>query len=393
ALAHRGVDVSVVELLPQVLAPLDADMAAAVAMHLHGQGVTLHLGDAVESFKHAKGRVSGVVLKSGQVIETDLVLMTIGVRPNVALAKDAGLEIGARGGIKVNRRMETNDPHILAAGDAVEVTHLVTGESVLIPLAGPANKHGRLAGEIAATDNQTPAPAPAVAGTAVVKVFDLTIAMTGLTRKAAERAGVAAEHVMVKRGHHVGYYPGAEEMTVKLVYEPSTRRVLGAQIVGGAGVDRRIDVVATALHFRGTVDDLAALDLAYAPPYGAAKDPVNIAGFVAQNQERGLVKHVDPAEVDALVARGYQLVDVRSPEEFATGAIPGALNVWVDDLKANVHKLSPDQPILAYCGVGQRSYYAARALAGLGRADVVSLAGGLGAYAIHCAAAGLAGRT
>lgn len=385
ALVHRGVRVDVVELLPQVMAPLDADMAAAATVQLRDKGVALHLGTAVENLSVSGNRVSRVVLQDGKAIDTDLVLMSIGVRPNVALAKDAGLEIGTNGGIKINERMETTDPHILAAGDAVEVTHSVTGQPVLIPLAGPANKHGRLAGEIAATDEGP--PAPTIAGTAIVKVFDLTVAMTGLTCKAAERAGISARYVMIKRGHHVDYYPGAEDMTVKLVYEPDTRRVLGAQIFGGAGVDRRIDVIATAIHFRGTIDDLSDLDLAYAPPYGAAKDPVNIAGFVAANQERGLVEHVEVADVEALAEKGYQLVDVRSPEEFAEGSIPTAVNVWVDGLRNNADKLSPDRPILAFCGLGQRSYYAARTLKGLGRDDVVSLVGGFGAYGIQKRAA------
>ncbi len=388
ALAHRGVHVDLVELAPQVLVPLDADMAAPVAVHLRDKGLSLHLGVGVENLAVSENRVARVLLKDGETLDAELVLLALGVRPNVRLAQEAGLELGPCGGIRVNEYLETSDRHILAAGDAVEVVHAVTGQPALIPLAGPANKHGRLAGEIAATDAGP--PAPRVAGTVIVKVFDLTVALTGLSRKAADQTGVTADHVMVIRGHHVGYYPGSELMTIKLVYEPGSRRVLGAQIVGGAGVDRRIDIIATVIHFGGTIDDLAALDLAYAPQYGAAKDPVHIAAFVADNQERGLVRHVDAAEVTALAQRGYQIVDVRSPMEFAGGTIPGAVNLGVDDLRSQADKLSPDQPVLVFCGVGQRSYYAARTLAALGRTDVLSLAGGYGAYAVQKRAAELA---
>ena len=385
-LAQRGIRIDLVELAPQVLTPLDADMAAHVAVHLRDKGVALHLGTGVADLAVAGSRVAQVRLQNGATLDTDLVLLCIGVRPNVKLAQEAGLALGPNGGIRVNERLETSDPHILAAGDAVEVIHTVTGRPVLIPLAGPANKHGRLAGEIAAADAGP--PTARVAGTAIVKVFDLTVALTGLSRRAAERASIAAAHVVVIRGHHVGYYPGSQMMTIKLVYEPGTRRVLGAQIVGGAGVDRRIDLIAAALHFGGTLDDLAALDLAYAPQYGAAKDPVHIAAFVADNQERGLIRHVDAAEVPALTREGYQIVDVRTPREFANGSIPGAVNISVDDLRVRGEALLPDKPILVYCGVGQRSYYAARTLAALGRTDVVSLAGGYGAYAMHQRAAG-----
>lgn len=378
ALVHRGVHVDVVELAPQVLPPLDADMAKPVAKHLQAKGVELHLGQGVERFEIDGDRVTGACLPAGQTLAADLVLLSVGIRPSVALAKEAGLALGPSGGIAVNEYLQTNDPHIFAAGDAVEVVHAVTGKPVLIPLAGPANKHGRLAGEMAATDAKV--PAPNVAGTAVVKAFDLTVAVTGLSRRAAEKAGLKAEHVIVKRGHHVGYYPGAETMTIKLVYEPGTRRVLGAQIVGGAGVDRRIDVVATVLHFGGTLDDLSALDLAYAPQFGAAKDPIHIAAFVAGNQDRGLVRHVEPSVVESAERGGYQWVDVRAKEEFASGSVEGAVHVDVDDLRGGLAKLDRSRPVAVFCQVGQRGYYAARILKGLGREDVVNLAGGYAYY-------------
>ncbi|MCO6438794.1 MAG: FAD-dependent oxidoreductase [Phycisphaerae bacterium] len=378
ALVHRGINVDVVELAPQVLPPLDADMARPVAAHLKTKGVGVYLGQAVANLIVDGARVSGVRLANGKVLPTDLVLLSVGVRPNIQLARDAGLEIGAMGGILVNEHLQTSDPDILAAGDAVEVVHAVTGKPALVPLAGPANKHGRLAGEFAATG--TSAPAPRVAGTAIVKVFDLTVAVTGLSRRAAERSGIDADHVIVRRGHHVGYYPGAEPMTIKLIYEPGTRRVLGAQMVGGAGVDRRIDVVATTIHFGGTVDDLAALDLAYAPQYGAAKDPIHIAAFVAGNQDRGLVRHIDPDAVRASNGNGYLWIDVRTPAEHAAGTIPGAVLAEVDELRSRLNELTPSRPIAVFCEVGQRGYYAARILKGLGRSDVVNLAGGYAHY-------------
>jgi len=382
SLDHRGIKVEVVELAPQVLPPLDGDMAAPVARHLRDKGVTLHLGTAVKDFETSGNRVTRVLLQDGRSIHADLVLLSVGVRPNVKLATEAGLEIGPSGGIRVNERLETSDANILAAGDAVEVTHAVTGQPVFVPLAGPANKHGRLAGEIAATDEGP--PAARVAGTAIVKVFDLTVAVTGLSRRLAQCVGVAADHVIVKRPHHVTYYPGAEVMTIKLVYELGTRRVLGAQIVGGAGVDRRIDVIATVIHFGGTVDDLAALDLAYSPQYGAAKDPVHIAAFVADNQDRGRVRHADPAEIAGLAESGVQIVDVRTAAEYAEGAIAGAIHLDVDDLREGQKELDADRPVVVYCKVGQRGYYAARILQQSGRRDVANLAGGYDHYLAQC---------
>jgi len=380
-LVHRGISVDVVELTPQVLPPLDPDMAAMVAEHLSEKGVSLHLGQAVENLAARNGRVFSVELPDGRTIKTDVVLLSIGIRPITDLARNAGLAVGPRGGIRVNERLETSDPAILAAGDAVEVIHAVTGQPVLIPLAGPANKHGRIAGAVAATGS---GPAyPTVAGTAIIGLFGLSVATCGLSYKAAKAAGIEAESVMVTRRHHAGYYPGGEHMTIKLVYQPGTRRVLGGQIVGGPGVDRRIDVISTVIHFEGTTDDLASLDLAYAPQFGAAKDPAHIAAFVAGNQENGLIRHVRAEEVDQLIRSGYSVVDVRHPDEFFSGAIAGAVNISLEELRAEQHRLSPDRPILLYCEVGQRGYYAARILHGLGRDDVVNLAGGLVAYEIH----------
>ncbi|MBN1511520.1 MAG: FAD-dependent oxidoreductase [Phycisphaerae bacterium] len=378
ALVHRGVHVDVVELLNQVMAPLDADMAAVVAGHVREKGVGLHLGSGLESLETADGRVRAVVLQNGSRIEADMVLLSIGVRPNSRLAVEAGLAVGERGGIRVNEYLQTSDPDILAAGDAIEIVHGVNGQPTLIPLAGPANKHGRLAGEIAVTD--VVRPAARVFGTAIVKVFDLAVASTGFSMKAAARCGLGAKHATIYRAQHASYYPGATPMRIKIVYDPADGRLLGAQIVGREGVDRRIDVVAAALHFGGTIHDLAELDLAYAPPYGSAKDPLNIAAFVAQNEQAGRVKQTDPADLERFVSQGYQLVDLRTAEEYAGGSIPGALHIPLDDLRARVDELPTDRPLLVFCQVGERGYVGARILHGLGRNDAVNLVGGYSWY-------------
>ncbi|UCF33265.1 MAG: FAD-dependent oxidoreductase, partial [Phycisphaerales bacterium] len=287
SLKHRGIDVDVVEMMDQVLPPLDEDMAHMVGAHLKQKGVKLTLDDGLGGFELGGGKVTCVVTQSGKKIPTGLVLLSIGVRPNSELAKAAGLELDARGAIKVNERLQTSDPDIYAAGDAIETVCAITAQPMTVPLAGPASKHGRLAGQLAVTG--TGSAAAKVAGTAIVKVFDLTVATTGMNSKTAEGRGIDSAHVIARRPHHVAYYPGAELMFIKLVFSPQTGKVLGAQIVGGAGVDRRIDIIATVIHFGGTIDDLAQLDLAYSPQYGAAKDPVHIAAMIAQNQRDGLL--------------------------------------------------------------------------------------------------------
>lgn len=377
-LSQRGINVSVVELLDQVMAPLDSDMAAPVAAHLRANRVSLHLGSGLASLEADGDLVRAAVLSDGTRIDADLVLMAIGVRPNSKLAVDAGLEVGDRGGIKVNQRLETSDPAILAAGDVVEVIDAVTGRPVMVPLAGPANKHGRLAGQIAVT-GQGP-PAAKVASTAVVGVFGMTVASTGLSEKDAARAGIEHDHVVIRRGHHVGYYPGAQAMKLKLVYQPGSRKVLGAQAVGGQGVARRIDVIASVIHFGGTVDDLADLDLAYAPQYGAAKDPIHIAAFVAGNQDSGLVSHCDPQDVDRLREEGYFILDVRPGQMHAAGCVEGAVNIPLAQLRRRLDEIPADRHTLVHCQVGQNSYNACRILMNLGRKGVVNLAGGYAAY-------------
>jgi rhodanese-related sulfurtransferase len=297
------------------------------------------------------------------------VLLSIGVRPNVALATKAGLKIGASGAIAVDEFQRTSDADIYAVGDAAEVTHGVTHAATRIPLAGPANRLGRLAGEHAASGSAH--SAGTVLGTAIVKVFDLAVAMTGLSEAAARKAGFDVDVAFALPKHHAGFYPGAQPMRVKLVYDRKSGKVLGAQIVGADGVDKRIDVIATTIHFGGTVDDLASLDLAYAPQFGSAKDAVHIAAMVAQNQRRNLMPAVDFRDVhDEL------LIDVRTPAEFAAGSIRGAINIPLDELRSRVAHLDPQRRTITFCQIGQRGYVAQRILQQRGFSDVRNLKGG-----------------
>lgn len=370
ALVDRGVSVAVVELQPQVLPPLDVEMAREVETLLRGRGVQLHLGKSVENLLATDERVTGVRLASGEELSADLVLISIGVRPMVQLASQAGLQLGPTGGIAVNERLQTSDPDILAVGDAAETVYGPTGQPVRIPLAGPANRNGRLAGERAAL-GQAP-PATPVLGTAIVGLFGKSAGMTGLSAKAAARMGVPHTVTYALRGHHAGYYPGAEGMVLKVVFDPENGRVLGGQAVGGAGVDKRIDVLATLIHFRGTIDDLGGLDLAYAPQFGSAKDPLHIAAFIAQNSRTGLIRQIAPGEKMPL----GQLVDVRNPDEFAAGTLHGAVNIPLPRLRERLGELDRTRPVVVFCQVGQRGYNAARILMQTGFAEVCNLAGG-----------------
>jgi NADPH-dependent 2,4-dienoyl-CoA reductase/sulfur reductase-like enzyme/rhodanese-related sulfurtransferase len=378
-LTQRGVQVTMVEKGQQLLSPFDPDMAGFVSHELQKNGVTVRFGVTASEYHLGGGGVCEVGFDDGSVMATDLLILSIGVRPNVSLASEAGLTLGPRGGIAIDAHMQTSDTDILAAGDAVEVMHAVTGEPSLVPLAGPASRMGRLAGEFAVTDRLP--LAPTVTGTAIVKAFNVTAAITGLTVKAARRSQIPFETAIVQRPNHVAWYPGATAMTIKLLYTPKTGELLGAQIVGGAGVDRRIDVIATALHFGGTIDDLGRLDLAYAPQFGAAKDPVHMAAFVAQNQECGLVRHLHPEELAWFSDKGGQLVDVRTAAEHADGTISGSVHIPVDDLRDRLGELDRAAPILVYCKSGQRAYAAVRILAGAGFENVASLAGGYDFYA------------
>ena len=373
-LAQRGFEVTLAELQPQVLPLLDDEMARPLADTMTAKGVALRLGDGIESVTVGdNGLATGVRLQSGAVAEGDLVILGLGVRPNTQLAQQAGLDLGAMGGISVNEFLQTNDPDIYAVGDVVEYPHGPTGTPMRIALAGPANRAGRLAGEHAATGRS--AAMPQVFGTSIVRVFDKTAALTGMSVKLAERLGIDSKSVTIVAKHHAGYFPGAEPMTLKLTYAPDDGKILGAQAVGGEGVDKRIDVIATAMAMGGTVRDLAGLDLAYSPPYGAAKDPIHMAAFAACNQLDGLEEFL-PADADL---GGYQVVDVRTVAEVQCSPLAGAdnaVNIPLDELRDRVDELDPTRPTVVSCGVGLRAHVALRILKQHSFESVANLSGG-----------------
>ncbi len=375
ALRNKGLDVTLVEMLPQVLPPLDAEMARFVSDHLIAQGVHLVLGDGIKAFSGGK-RVAEVELSSGRRIPTDLVILSIGVRPELKLAQDAGLLIGGAGGISVNEYQETSDPDIYAAGDTVEVLHGVTQKKTRIPLAGPANKEGRVAGANAAGERLTFSGA---VGTAIVESLGITAAKTGLSEKEAKTAGLAHYVSFTHSTDHASYYPGSELMHIKLVVEEGTGRLLGAQIVGEQGVDKRIDVLATALSARLKVVDLENLDLAYAPQFSSAKDPVIMAGFVAANVARHDFETIACSVLQERLKRhdDLQIVDVRTPAEHAEGALPQAKLIPVDELRERMTELNPEKETVVYCRIGLRGYLAARILQQAGFRKVLNLTGGM----------------
>jgi NADPH-dependent 2,4-dienoyl-CoA reductase/sulfur reductase-like enzyme/rhodanese-related sulfurtransferase len=375
-LVHRGIAVTIVELANQVMPPLDPEMAEYAKQRLESRGVTLALADAVSEFGQGNNGGLSVHTKSGKTYEADLVVLAIGVRPETALAREAGLELGERGGIRVDSQMRTSDPRIWAVGDAVEVRNRVTGQWELIPLAGPANRQGRVAADaICGRD----AHFDGVLATAVCGFFDLTVALTGATEKSLHRAGmVDFESIYLHPGHHVGYYPGAQAIHLKLLFRKSDGLVLGAQAVGEEGVARRIDVIATAIQMKATVFDLEEDELCYAPQYGAAKDPVNMAGMIAANVVRGDAEIAPWNELDST---GAFLLDVRQPSEFDAGSIPGSVNIPLGLLRSRLGELPTDREIWINCGVGQRAYYACRILSQHGL-QARNLSGGYSTYRV-----------
>jgi len=353
-LHDRGLSVQVVEMLDQVMPGLDKEMAAYLHTHLNERGVDLQLGNGVRSINQTKSSLQ-VSLKSGKELECDFAILSVGVRSEVKLAKEAGLEIGSCGGIKVNEYLQTSDPDIFAIGDAVEVRDLVLANATLIPLAGPANKQGRMAADNICGRKRT---YPGTQGTAILKVFDLTAAMTGANEKSLSKTDIEYEKLYLHQANHAGYYPGAKMMHIKLLFGKPEGRILGAQIVGSDGVDKRIDVLAVAIRAGMTVFDLQELELAYAPPYGSGKDPVNIAGFAAANILDGTVKIKHFTELK----KGDFILDVRTPAEFDRGRIPNSRNIYVNELRSRLDELPTDGTIHVYCTVGFRSYIAYRIL-------------------------------
>ena len=365
-LAHRGLRVTVIEALDQVLAPLDPEMAGAVVDEMERHGVGVRLGSSVVGVGP-----SSVSLASGDEVPGEMVVVAIGVRPDVTLARTAGLEIGPRGGIWVNEVNQTSDPAIYALGDAAEKRDALDGSSSLVPLANVANRHGRVVADhiMGREIRQTP-----TIGTAIVKVFDLTIAATGWNEKRLRAAGRPFSTVHSHPSHHAGYYPGAESMMLKLLFDPTSGQILGAQGVGYQGVDKRIDVLATALYAHLRAPELADLELAYAPPFGSAKDPVNMLGYMAENVLEGPCRPIQWYEVAEWLEAGAVLVDVRTPAEFADGAIPGALNIPLDDLRQRADELK-GRRVVVTCRVGQRGHTGTMLLLDRG-IDAVNLDGG-----------------
>ena len=372
-----GLAVTVVQRPRQLMNTLDYDMATFVHAEMRRHGVDLRLGAGVAGFREEDGRIV-TLLQGEEGIRADMVLLAIGVTPDSVLAREAGLELGAKGSIVVNDCMQTSAPDVYAVGDAVQVRHQVSGENAVISLAGPANKQGRIAADnVCGLDSRYRGSL----GSSVIKVFDLTVASTGLTQKAAAAAGIDADRVVLSPGSHAGYYPGARPLTMKVVFEKGTFRLLGAQIVGAEGVDKRLDVLATAIQAGITADGLKDLDLAYAPPYSSAKDPVNMAGFMAENLKEGIVRQWHWDEEPLLPRDGSAtLLDTRTQAEYGRGHIDGFVNIPVDDLRERLGELDPAKPVFVICQSGLRSYIACRILAQNGF-DCRNFSGGYRFYA------------
>ncbi|MFO7637250.1 MAG: FAD-dependent oxidoreductase, partial [Clostridia bacterium] len=381
----KGIKVTIAEMLDQVMAPLDYDMAQILHRHITGKGVELILGDGVKNFSRKDGKLT-VSFKSGRQETADMAILSIGVSPNGRLASESGLETNRRGGIVTGPDMKTSDESIYAVGDAVEVTDFITGDRTMVPLAGPANKQGRIcADNICGLDQEY----KGTQGSCVVKVFDLTSATTGLNEKNLDRLGKELNRdykvTILHPNSHAGYYPGALSMTLKLVFSLEGK-VLGAQAVGYEGVDKRMDVIATVIRMNGTVEDLKDLELCYAPPYSSAKDPVNMAGYSAENILKGVVDNILVRELETLEQGTYAVLDVRTPEEYQMGHIEGALNIQLDDLRDRLQEVPAEKLLIVHCAVRFRSYLACRILLHNGFNQVRNLAGGYTTYSIQSCA-------
>ena len=375
-LHKKGIAITIIELADQILAPLDPEMASLVHQHLKEKNVELYLKDAVKEVAH-QDNYSLAKLTSGKEIKTDLILIGIGVRPEVTLAKKAGLEIGKRGGIKVDNHLKTSDSDIYAVGDAIEVSDYISGEQALIPLAGPANKQGRIAANNICGISEK---YDGTQGTSILKVFDMTVAATGNNEKLLKRFGISYEKSFTHSASHSEYYPGAQVVSIKLLFSPGNGKILGAQIIGHKGVDKRIDVLATAIRAGMTVYELEKLELAYAPPYSSAKDPVNMAGYVASNILKGDHAIIHWDKIGKIDKEKTILLDVRHPSEFKQGTIEGAINIPVDELRDNLDKIPKNKKIILFCKQGLRGYIAYRILVQKGFKDIKNLSGGILTY-------------
>lgn len=372
AFVKRGIATTIVELMPTVMSLMDREFGVQVANESAVHGASVVTGVAVTAVHEQEHTVE---LSDGRRIAAELVLFSVGVRPELTLAKSAGLEIGASGGLKVNAQLQTSDPHIYAAGDMVEVEHTVSGKRVRVPLAGPANRQGRIA---ASNTLGVPMDYRGAAGTSVVKVFEATAALTGLTEKGARDAGFEVGVAVVHTGNHAGYYPGARQLSLKLVYDRRDARLLGAQAFGHEGVEKRIDVLSTALHGRMTLHDVAELDLAYAPPYSSANDPVNMAAFVGLNDVSGFSPLITAAELKRELASEQPpfVIDVRDLQEYADGHLEGVTHIPLFELRERMESIPRDRAIVVHCRVGKRGHVAARILRGAGVERVRNLTGG-----------------
>lgn len=373
---HRGVQTVIVEMADQIIPPLDRELTTQMESYVRAFGITLQLGTQAVAFGETpEGRLR-VELKNNEIIETDVVVLAAGVRPNTSLAADAGIELGPRGGIKVDAHMRTSAPDVFAAGDAVEVEHAILPGPYLVPLAGPANRQGRVAAENICGRDTTFSP---VQGTSIVKMFDMVAGGTGANQKQLTAAGIPFERVQVHPSGHAGYYPGTAKMHLKVLFEPETGKLLGAGCVGFDGVDKRIDVLSTAIKAGMTIFDLQELELAYAPPFGSAKDPINMAGFVGSNLLKGDVSLWYPSEYPE-ATEGARIIDVRGPSEFAIWHLPGANNVPLPTIREACEDWDRSEPLRVYCAVGFRSYLAYRALVQRGFTDVKMLSGGMNTF-------------
>jgi CoA-disulfide reductase len=379
-LHELGYDVSIVELADQVMAPIDYEMAQILHKNIVTNGVDLRLNDGVKEFNYKDG-VTEITLNSGNKIDADIVILSIGVRPNSKLAKDSGLKINDKGGILVDDTLKTSDEDIYAVGDVIEVEDFVNGGKTMVPLAGPANKQGRIAANNIAGINDV---YKGTQGTSVAKVFDFTVSSTGANEKTLKRLGKKYnEDYLVAYAHnnnHAGYYPGSSKINMKIIFEKEGGKILGVQAVGMDGVEKRVDVIATAMRYDGTVYDLADLELAYAPPYGSAKDPVNMLGFLGENILEGKMDVIQWFELDDLNKDEYTIVDVREAEERDLGFVPNSINISVDELRDNLDKLDKNKTIVLYCATGIRAYVATRILLQNGFNKVKNLSGGFTTY-------------